>query len=218
MRIVTSLVACLSLLSIASVARAADPASPVGDAAAASASPSVPAADAPTAQPKPKEEPRELRRAYVSFSPVHLVFPVVELTAEVRLHPRIGIAAIGGFGNVKASGLSIPIWEAGGQFVAYPVGDFDHGMQLGAEALYMGASAQKSEAGTTVTASAAGLSTGAFVGYKLATRVGFTFNLQAGVAYLTASGDAKATGSSATATASASTWAPLVNANVGWSF
>ncbi len=216
MRILPSLLACFSVLSLASVARAADPVSPATD-VAPTATPAR-AADAPTTPPKPKDEPRELRRVYVAFSPVHLIFPVVELTAEVRLHPRIGVAAIGAFGNVKASNVSIPVWEAGGQFVAYPVGDFDHGMQLGAEALYMGASAQKSEAGTTVTANAAGLSTGAFVGYKLATRVGFTFNVQGGVAYLTASGDAKATGTNATASVSRSAWGPLVNANMGWSF
>lgn len=201
------------------MAYAADPAAP-SPAAPEPVSPAVvsPAADTPSGAAKPKDTPPPPNHVYVSFSPVHLVFPIVELTVEARLHSRIGVAAIGGYGNVKSSGLSIPIWEAGGQFVAYPVGDFDHGMQLGAEVLYMGASAQKSEAGTTVTASAAGLSAGAFVGYKLATRVGFTFNVQGGVAHLSASGDAKATGTTATASASRSEWAPLLNANVGWSF
>lgn len=176
------------------------------------------AADTPSGSAGDKSTARELNRVYLSFSPLHLIFPVVELMAEVRVHPRIGVAAIGAFGNVKTAGLSVPVWEAGGQFVAYPVGNFDHGMQLGAELLYLGASAETGAGQAKISGSATGLATGAFVGYKLATKVGFSFNVQAGASYLAATGTASNATATATATKSESQWLPLVNANVGWSF
>lgn len=166
-----------------------------------------------------KEEPKEeeLRRVYLSMSPLHLIGPVFEGMVEVRAHRNIGVAAIGGVG--KFSG--IPVWEVGGQAVGYPVGHFDHGMQLGAEILYVGASADSTTGGKTVSATATGLATGVFVGYKLATKVGFSFNVQGGVSYLTARGEATSSPSptqQGTVVAEGRRWLPLLNLNAGWSF
>jgi hypothetical protein len=199
--------------ALPSSARADEVAAP----AAVVTPPPQPAADVPPATPRQDREDDKLRRVYLSISPVHLVFPVVEVTGEVRVHPNIGVAGIAGYGKLSSGGISFPVWEAGGQFVGYPVGHFDHGMQLGAEVLYVGASGETSSTTTKVSVTAEGLSTGAFVGYKLATHVGFSVNVQGGVSYIALQGRGTSS-TGATAQAERSQWAPLLNANVGWSF
>ena len=121
------------------------------------------------------------------------------------------------------TGLDYSRWEAGGQFDYYVLGDFDHGMQLGAQLLYQSASAEETEGTISAQANASGIRTGPFLGYKIITDVGFTFNAQLGAQISTASGEANAsdsaTGESATVSGEAdSAWGPLLRLNVGWSF
>ena len=182
----------------------------------------VDASPQPVAAPSPplenetnQEAMDEDRSVYLSLSPLHLILPVVEVMGEARVHRKIGVAVIGGYGSVTVSDLvpSVKVWEVGGQFVGYPVGHFDHGMQLGLEVLYAGASTSYNR----VSATELGLASGPFIGYKLATRVGFSFNVQAGVQYVFAKGEASST-SGAMASAEQADVVPLVNLNVGWSF
>lgn len=221
----TSLLLALPLLLVPSLAAAQTPTAPPSEAAP----PALPAPASPPPAPvvaheasppvegvvKPKEV-EEDRSVYLSISPLHLLAPVVELTGEVRLHRHIGVAAIGGYGSIKVDGYKpFKVWEVGGQFVGYPVGHFDHGMQVGLEVLYAGVSTDENIKVSSATAN--GLATGPFVGYKLATRVGFSFNAQLGVEYVFATADAKAP-SGATATAAQSSIIPLLNLQAGWSF
>jgi hypothetical protein len=84
--------------------------------------------------------------------------------------------------------------------------------------LYAGVSGGDSSTNNVkVAATASGLAAGPFVGYKLATRVGFTFNVQGGVEYLFVRADASAS-TGQTASAQQTRLIPLVNANLGWSF
>ncbi len=162
---------------------------------------------------------KEDRRVYLSLSPVHLLLGIGELTGEVRVHRKIGVAGIAGFGKPK-DGLTdtrYTAWELGGQLVTYPIGHFDHGMQLGVEALYAGVSGESSFGGQRISASAQGFAVGPMIGYKLATDIGFSFNVQGGVAYFAAAGQASGGGASATSIA-APTVLPIVNLNAGWSF
>jgi hypothetical protein len=72
-----------------------------------------------------------------------------------------------------------------------------------------------------ITGTANGFALGPLVGYKLLTEVGFTFVGQLGVEYLIARARAESTaGETAGETASdqSSTFVPLLNATVGWSF
>ena len=145
--------------------------------------------------------------------------PLVELTGEVRLHRKIGVAAIAGYGLIQPPGLKsrFTAYEVGGQFVTYPVGHFDHGMQLGLEVLYAGISGNENSENVRISASGNGLAAGPLVGYKLATDVGFSFNLQGGFEYILVQANASdSTG--ATASAGDSRIIPLININVGWSF
>src|SRR5690606_23522377 len=135
-------------------------------------------------------------------------FPVVEMTGEFRLPLDLSVAAIGGFGSYEG----VTVWEAGAQVRYYLIGGFEHGMPLGVEALYVGGSG--SEAG--VTAFANGIAVGPFVGYKLATDDGFTFDAGLGVQYMTVTGHARGSGTSISV--SDSGFIPLLNLNVGWSF
>lgn len=172
----------------------------------------------PDAPPKPKEE-EEDHVAYVAFSPFHLILPVVQLTGEFRVHRKIGVAVIGGYGSIRAtdSDLRVSVYELGGQFVGYPVGHFDNGMQLGAQALFLGAATSTSSSGQTIRAEGQGLSLGAFVGYKLATKIGFSFNIQGGVQVLAMRAQANST-TGQSADAGDSAVAPLLALNLGWSF
>lgn len=172
---------------------------------------------APEGTPTTKEPPED-RFAYISFSPLHLFAPVVELTGEFRVHRRIGVAVIGGYGSVRPlkNDPRVDVWVVGGQLVTYPVGHFDHGMQLGLEVEYVGASAAVKYGASNLTGTAIGISNGAFVGYKLATPIGFTFNLQAGAAYFTVVDVHSTDGSSAKA--EENRVIPIVNVNLGWSF
>ncbi len=176
----------------------------------------------------PEDEDEKLRSAYISISPLHLLFPIVEVTAEARLHRKIGVAGIFGVGSMDPDGIGgakpgfidrprYTVWEVGGQFITYPVGNFDHGMQLGAEVLYVGVAGSEGSGASRVAGTGEGLAMGPLLGYKLATKVGFSFNVQGGVQYVALRADASST-TGATATATQSAVIPLLNINVGWSF
>jgi hypothetical protein len=69
--------------------------------------------------PVPPEPPHPRRVFSLTFSPVHLFLPVVELTGEARVHDNVGIALIGGVGRITDKrinpALSASVYEAGGQ-------------------------------------------------------------------------------------------------------
>ena len=185
--------------------------------------PSLAHADQPATQQQPEEKKDEDRSVYLSFSPLHLILPVVEVQGEVKLHRQIGVALIGGYGSVKASssiGGETPhftVWEVGGQFVGYPVGHFDHGMQLGVEVLYAGVSTDSKSGSVSIAGGANGLAVGPVVGYKLATKVGFSFNVQGNTKYVAMRAEASSN-TGQTASARDSAIIPVLNLNVGWSF
>jgi hypothetical protein len=158
--------------------------------------------------PVPPEPPHPRRVLSLTISPIHLLLPVVELTAEARVHDKVGLALVGGAGKVtdRASNISADAYEAGAQIRVYVLGDFRHGMQLGAEALYLHVSLRD------VVASGEGLAIGPFIGYKVMVDAGFTFDTQVGFERVALR--ATANGSSD----SESEYIPLINLNIGWSF
>lgn len=153
------------------------------------------------------EEPS--KRVSVTFSPVHLVFPIVELAGDVMVAPHMGATLILGGGRIsnEEKTLTASAYEVGAQFNYYFLSAFD-GLHAGAELLYVGVDDVDQD--STVTA--AGLSVGPYVGYKLMTSIGFTFIAQGGIAYAAYKAE------SSTQTASDKKVYPLVNLNVGWSF
>ncbi|MBW2700056.1 MAG: hypothetical protein JRF33_04485 [Deltaproteobacteria bacterium] len=157
----------------------------------------------------------------ITLSPFHLVLPMGELTGEYRVTDKIAVAAILGVGQVKTKTVTVSgtredsffAIDAGAQFRYYPVGNFIHGMQLGAEILFVYVNLNETD---STSASGTGLAIGPFVGYKIATNIGFTFDAQLGFDYLAVQGTASDSGISVTE--SDSRFGLLLNLNVGWSF
>lgn len=169
----------------------------------------APAAQPATVQPSLTEAAEDpLKDVSITFSPLHLIGPFFELSAEFRVHDQIGISGILGMGSVTSGDVSAFMWDIGAQVRGYAVGDFDHGMQLGLEVLYIGADTEFE--GSAVSAN--GLGIGPFVGYKVTADFGLAFEIQAGVAWVAVSA------ASETEEADASTILPLVNINLGWAF
>lgn len=160
------------------------------------------------ARAEPEAHPR--RVVSVTFSPIHLILPVVEVTVEGRMGDKIGLGGVLGVGSVAIDNTDdrAGLFELGGTFRYYVVGSFRSGVQIGGEFLYVHANGTPNG----VAATASGVSVGPFVGYKWTADLGFTFDAQLGVA---------ATGigaESGTSTESESDIGPLLNLNAGWSF
>ena len=144
----------------------------------------------------------------LTISPIHLALPVVEVTGEIRAHDKLGLAVIGGVGRYtdKSVNISASVYEIGAQLRFYPIGDFRHGMQLGAELLYL----HMSQSNLSLRGEGVGI--GPFIGYKVISDAGFTFDAQIGGQYV---GVRATDGNSAE---SGKDIIVLLNLNVGWSF
>lgn len=155
----------------------------------------------------------------LTLSPNHLVFPVFEVTAEKALGPKFGLAGIGGFGSYPAergdgTKEDIPVLELGAQANYYVFGDFDHGMQVGGELMWIKVSPPE-EAGITVDAN--GLAIGPLLGYKWAARFGLTFMFQGGYQWYFIQAKAK-NSQGEEIEGSVENGVALINMNAGWSF
>lgn len=125
----------------------------------------------PVPAPTPQTAPvKNKRQVSITFSPVHLIISTLEVTGEFLVQDKFSLAVIGGYGNLSSGTVttgtttseevSISIFEVGAQARYYAAGDFENGLQVGAEVLY--AHASGSLAGTSAVAG--GLSAGPFVG------------------------------------------------------
>jgi hypothetical protein len=199
---------------------AAQPASPPQYAPPPQVPAPYPYAPEPPPPPPPPEPP--VRNVTLTFSPIHLLFPVFEAMAEIRVANGFGIAAIGGYGEIAVEDVfgndyKFTAYVVGGQIAGYLQHPF-HGLQLGAEVLYLKVET-KEEVGTRVrvTGVGDGLAIGPFVGYKLVTEGGFTFLVQGGAQYMAVRAEAKS-GDGQFAQEEDSRLIPLLNLNIGWSF
>ncbi len=199
-------------------AQPAEPAGPPDE-----ASPAEPAPGAPAMLPPPSETPapppNKGHKISVLFAPLRLIVPLVEFTAEYRVANKIGVSVTLGAGQREVSGVGTNVTgtelEGGLQGRYYVIGDFDHGMELGAELLeeYV----KFDDIPPNVAVAAGGLTLGAFIGYKIATNVGFTFEAQLGARYLVV--EPAAQGDTTLGSPSLDEkWLPLLHLNVGWSF
>lgn len=110
------------------------------------------------------------------------------------------------------------VW-AGAQALLYPLGTFEHGLQVGIEASFVGAWGKRHYtslvvadgqsdvtrvARPSIRHSETGFLPGVVIGYKLVTKAGFTFNPQFATDYIVSAGALKTT--------------PRLALNAGWSF
>lgn len=144
----------------------------------------------------------------LTISPIHLALPLVELTGEGRVADKVGVAGIAGLGTTSG----YRTWEVGAQGRYYVLGDFDHGMQVGAEVLALRLSGDVDG----VDSSGSGVGAGLFLGYKIAARFGLTFDAQVGAQRYGVQASASSQGVSASESTAAIS--PLLNLNLGWSF
>jgi hypothetical protein len=160
--------------------------------------------------------PKPHRGFSLTVSPLHLVAPVLELTGEARLADKFGAAVVLGAGQYSAKGadikLTATVLEGGAQARYYVTGDFDGGVQLGAEALMVYLTSQTQG----IDVKGQGLALGPFVGYKYTASGGFTFDGQVGYQRVVVAAQAESDSSSASDSASGNIL--LLNLNVGWSF
>lgn len=193
-------IASLMLLGSVSIARAQDASPPPPPPAGAPMLPQMPGVTA--------EQPEKPLHASITFSPVHLVLPVAELTAELKVAPKMGVAVILGAGSVtpENSDNSVTVFEAGISPRYYVWGDFRNGVELGIEAVYVHGSA---DSDFMSSATAEGLAVGPYAGYKWVSSIGLTLEAQLGAQYLTLRGDVSDDSSDV---------AVLLNLQVGWSF
>jgi hypothetical protein len=161
----------------------------------------------------------------LTFSPIHLILPIFEVTAEFRVVPHFGISVIGGYGKITETTvgefdteqLKLTAYELGGQLVGYPLHSFQS-LQLGAEVLWLKVDLGNVNAGNVqVSGAGNGVAVGPLIGYKLMSRAGFTFFVQGGFEYIAARAHANDTAGN-TSSASQTQFIPLLNANIGWSF
>lgn len=179
-----------------------------------------PAPAAPVQEPVKKLPPRRILS--LTFSPLHLLFPIVELEAELAMAPHFGVGVIGGAGsmNIQTVDPNYPdqdfsVYELGGQVIGYPLREFSS-LQLGAEVMWVHVSTTTYQ-GQSVHANAGGVAFGPFVGYKVLTDVGFTFVAQGGFQYAAVKASASDSDGNS-ARAETSDFVPLLNLNLGWSF
>ena len=155
----------------------------------------------------------------LTAQPLYAVVPALEVTGEYALTQNAGAAAILGFGVPTAKDdvgdkLTIPMLRMGGQFLYYPVGSFRHGMQLGAQTLWIKVFPPEHK-GVTVTGN--GLMIGPIAGYKWAASFGLTFSAQAGWGFLFFKAHATdRNGQEVDGNSDSS--GPTLNGNMGWSF
>jgi hypothetical protein len=179
--------------------------------------------------PPPPIEP-EPRTVSLTLSPLHLIFPVLEVMAEFRPVNGLGLAAIAGYGQVTFENfeevdpgtgqiverdLTVDVLELGLQAVWYPLDPFD-GLQVGAEFLWVNAEASEvSESATRGVA--VGIAVGPFVGYKLITSGGFTLFVQGGGQYVIATSEPE-NPAGVTTQEEETAFVFLLNFGLGWSF
>jgi hypothetical protein len=218
-RIAASLVlAALPSRTARAVEAVPTPAAPLG----AAAPPAPPAAEQPA--PTAASERGPLHHVTASLSLVSAWFAVVEGRVEIRASKRFGVLVLAGAGTVTLSDNPDPLWpgkvavqEFGGQLRLYPIGNYDTGLVVGAEALYMRVSVREDE-GLLYRASASGLGVGPFVGGKLTLAFGATALAQVGLLAMPVKGHVESLDGTRSANVKSSLVTPLADLGVGWSF
>lgn len=160
-------------------------------------------------------ESDDLHHVSLSFSVARAVASLYEVTGEVALGQRFGLALLGGFGNLEtkhpdySQTIQLHGKEFGAQARVYLIGGFDHGLMLGGEALRIWAEASPTpvtdpslitingvRASDNAMLSGNGTLTGlgAFIGYKVIASFGLTFDAKLGYQKLTLDGSGQISG------------------------
>jgi hypothetical protein len=161
----------------------------------------------------------------LTFSPVHLLLPAVEVQGEYKVIDGLGVSLIGGYGwpteatldeNLEPLDVRFDVLEVGTQVMWYPLHKF-RSLQLGVEVMYIHVSTTEPVGTYDATAFGGGFAVGPLVGYKFIVGPGFTGFVQLGFSYVALQAEANDT-TGATETEEASGVIVNLNLNLGWSF
>lgn len=110
-----------------------------------------------------------------------LLSDIVQLQGEFQISDDMSFGVLLGAGNVRGSSAdsSYSLLLAGAQFNYYLLGDFEEGLQIGAQALYSSTNILANK--TFLYENGRVLSLTPYAGYKLVLASGLTMNAQAGV-------------------------------------
>jgi hypothetical protein len=156
----------------------------------------------------------------LSVSPLHLAFPVFEVTAELLVSPQFSVALVAGAGTIsvettesgETSSDKFTVYEVGAQGRYYFYGTAQEGALAGLELMYAHVSGETERA----TGVGNGLGVGPIIGYKWVWDSGFFIDLNGGVLFLAV--QAEATDGQTTSSDEASSLQPNLNFNLGLSF
>jgi len=128
---------------------------------------------------------QESHRVSILLSPIELISPVVRFVGEFK------VARTHGFGpDVSAGSIDqVFVFSIGAQYAWYMIGDFEHGMQLGASLRYL----QSSNESNGISSVGRGVAIGPIIGYKYVAPFGLTVGLNGGVLFMTVSANANDT-------------------------
>ena len=147
-----------------------------------------------------------------TISPVAVFAKVLLTTTEFRLGEPFSIAAVANVGELEGA-----LYLAGGiQVIGYPIGDFSHGMQCGAELLFMHTDKPVYVYDGMIADLGDGVAISPFLGYKVSLS-GFTINLQAGVSFIAGRSE-PIYGSGGSTWHSTTETGLLMNVRAGWTF
>jgi hypothetical protein len=167
----------------------------------------------------PPTQPSSGERITVMWAPLRLIVPLVEVTAEYRVRDHLGVSVTLGAGKrtVEATGTEISGTEIeGGLQVRYYILRPFSGLQVGAEVLDEYVRFKEPLPMNVAAVAAGGVTVGPFVGWKLLSGSGFSFEAQLGARYVVV--DPPVTGMAGGAPPIDSRWLPLLHLNAGWSF
>lgn len=158
---------------------------------------------------------------------LHSVALGLWVTHERLLDERLSLAGLlgAGFALVERQDYDeidltgTPVVEAGASARYYLLGSFEHGLQAGGQTTYT----HSSFGGGGLSGANQGLRLGAFLGYKVASEGGFTFEAQGGAQYfLPLTGDIEdqsgEEGRGVVISGTQASLSPLVQVGLGWSF
>ncbi len=150
---------------------------------------------------------QEPQRVSIVLSPLELINPVVRLVGEFKVARTHGIGPDVAVGAID----QVFVFAIGAQYAWYMVGDFDHGMQLGASLRY----SQSNDEENGITSVGRGIALGPIIGYKYVAPFGLTIGLNGGLLFMRLNANAKDT-FGGRASASGSGLVPTAALWLGW--
>lgn len=150
---------------------------------------------------------QESQRVSIVMSPLELINPVFRFVGEFKVARTHGIGPDLSVGSID----QVFVFSVGAQYAWYAIGDFDHGMQLGASLRYL----QSNDEEDGIVSVGRGIAIGPIIGYKYVAPFGLTIGLNGGMLYMSINANAQDTfGGKASATGSG--FVPTAALWLGW--